>query len=122
MRIIEHDQTDKLRMVRRQIASERDNILPVLISAFRINFLRRSGLARNRKTWNGSGGSGAAIAHYTAQRITDLSGSFRRNYLTLHYRGKRADGFSFRRVNRFYDAWRDQFAAVGNHRHRHRHL
>jgi hypothetical protein len=88
VRIIEHHQTDKLGMVRRQIASERNNILPLLVSPSRINLLCGSGFARNRKTGNSSGGSGTAIAYHTPQGITDFSCGFRRNHLTQLYRGK----------------------------------
>src|SRR6266487_3034590 len=88
VRIIEHHKTDKLGMLGRQIADERNDVLSVFISAFRINFLRGSGLAGNRKTWNSSGSRSAAIAYDTSERISNFSGGFRRNHLTQYYRGK----------------------------------
>src|SRR6059058_2286871 len=88
VRIVEHHQTDKLRMVRRQITSERNNIFSLLVSPSRINLLRGSGFARNRKTGNSSGGSGTAIAYHTAQGVADFSCGFRRNHLPQLYRGK----------------------------------
>src|SRR5262249_26169563 len=98
---------DKLRMFRRQIAGERDNIFPMLVTAFGIDLLSGSGLAGNRKTGNGCGCSGTAIAYYTAQRVADFRGGFGGNYLTPLGRGEWAYGFPFRRVNRLYDAGRD---------------
>src|SRR5438874_6710757 len=68
-------------MVRRQITSERNNIFSLLVSPSRINLLRGSGFACNRKTGNSSGGSGTAIAYHTAQGVTDFSCGFRRNHL-----------------------------------------
>ena len=46
VRIVQHDESDKLRMIGRQIADERNDILSVVVSAVRIDFLRGSGFAR----------------------------------------------------------------------------
>src|SRR3989442_11381503 len=63
VRIIEHHETDKLGMLGRKIASERNDVLSLFISASRINFLRGSGFSSNGKAWHGRGGGGPAVAH-----------------------------------------------------------
>src|SRR5437667_10946364 len=75
VRIVEYHKTDKLRMLGRQIADERNDALSVLISALRIDFLRGRGLAGNRKTWNSSGSRSTAMAYDAAERIPNLRGS-----------------------------------------------
>jgi hypothetical protein len=82
VRIIEHHQTDKLGMFRREIADERNDILPLLVSASGINLLRGSSFARDRKARNGSSGSGAAVTYNAAQRIADFPGGFRSSFVT----------------------------------------
>src|SRR5215470_20074956 len=75
MRIVKHNKSDKLRMIRWQIAEKRNDVLAVVVSAVRIDFFRGSGFPGNRKSWHGSGGSCSLIAHHAAQRITNLFGS-----------------------------------------------
>ena len=71
VRIVQHDESDKFRMIGRQISDEGNDVLAVFVAAFGIDFLRRAGFARNGETGNSGGGGGAAIAHDTAQRIAD---------------------------------------------------
>src|SRR5438876_2967487 len=122
VRIVEYHKANKLRMLGRQIADERDDVLSVFISTFRINLLCGPSLAGDRRTRASSGGRSTSIAYDASERIPNFSGSFRRNYLTQYYRGKRAHGFAIGGGNRFYDARCDQFAAIGNRRHCHGHL
>src|SRR5207245_4178265 len=96
VRIVEHHKTDKLGTLYRQIADERNTVLSLFISASGINLLRGSGFAGNCKTWDGSGGRRAAIAHDATQRVTNFPGCLRGNHLTQHDRGRRADGFALR--------------------------
>ena len=67
LRIVEHNQSDKFGMVRREIAAERNDFLTFLVSAVRPNFLRGTSLARDDKAGNCGRRSGAAIAYYAAQ-------------------------------------------------------
>src|SRR5205823_9918263 len=98
------------------------DVLSLFISALRINFLRGSGFSSNGKTWHGRGGGRAAVAHDASERITNFFGGFSGNNLTQHYRSKRANCFAVRCSDRFHNARHDQLAAVGNGRHRCRHL
>src|SRR5438309_1578626 len=81
LRVVQHDQTDKFGVIRRQITAERNDVLSPLVTASRVNLLGRPGLACDGETCNGRRSRGAAIAHYPAQRIADLSGCLRRNDL-----------------------------------------
>src|SRR5262245_27167665 len=80
-RIVKHDESYKLRMVSREIATKRNDILSVVISAVRIDFLRRPSFPGNRKPGHSCGSGGPLIAHNAAQRVTKLFGSFRRDHL-----------------------------------------
>src|SRR5438128_4592869 len=120
--IIEHHQTDKLGMLGRKIASERNDVLSLFISASRINFLRGSRFSSNGKAWYGRGGGCPVVAHYASKRVTNISGGFSRNNLSQRYWRKRTDGFALRCSDRFHDPRHDQFATVSNRRHCHRHL
>ena len=46
VRVVQHHESDELRILGRQITGERNDIFPVLVSAFGIHFLRGAGLAR----------------------------------------------------------------------------
>jgi len=69
MRIIEHHETNKLGVLRRKVAGERNDVLSLFISASRINFLRGSGFSSNGKTWHGRGGGCAAVAHDASEKV-----------------------------------------------------
>ena len=94
VRIVQHNEPDKFRMIGRQISDERNDILAVFVAAFGIDFLRRAGFARDRETGNSRGRGGAAIAHDTAQRIPDLRRRLGRNDLPQNDRRKCADRFA----------------------------
>src|SRR5207247_10715729 len=99
VRIIDHHETDKLGMLSPKIASERNDVLSLFISASRINFLRGSGFSSNGKTWHGRGGGCAAVAHDASERITNFFGGFSGNNLTQHDRRKLTDAFALRCSN-----------------------
>src|SRR5216684_7967682 len=122
VRIVQHNKADKLRMVGGQIAAEGNDILSFFVATFRIDFLGGARFASNGKAGDGGGGGGAAITHDTAQRIADLSGCLGRNGLAQNDRRKRAKSFAVVASNRFHYARSDQFAAIGDRRHRHGHL
>src|SRR4029453_898852 len=87
VRIVQHNESDKLGMIGRQIAKKRHYVLPVVVSTVRIDLLRGSGFPGNRKPGHSSGGGGSLVAHNAAQRITNLFGSFRRDDLAQdHWR------------------------------------
>src|SRR5437667_795266 len=109
-------------MIGGQIPCKRNDVLTLFVPASRINFLRGSSFSSNGKTWHGGGSSGPGIAYHASQRITNFPSDFRRNDLAQHDRGKRTDGCALGCRNRFHDARHDEFAAVGNRRHRHCHL
>src|SRR5262249_61618370 len=88
VRIIEHNKTDKLGVLGRKIAGERNNVFSFFISASRINLLCGSGFSSNGKTWHRGCGGGPAIAHDASECITNFSGGFRRNYLSQQHRRK----------------------------------
>src|SRR5213595_2198664 len=71
--VVQHYKSDELWMLGRQITRERNDILPLRISAFGIHFLGGAGLAGDGEPRNRSGRSRAPIAHDTAQRVPDLS-------------------------------------------------
>src|SRR6476646_6172297 len=79
LRVIQNNDPDKFRMVGRKITAKGDDIFPVLVSAVRIDFLRRAGFAGDGETRNRRGSRGAAIAHHAAQRVSNLGRRFRRN-------------------------------------------
>src|ERR1043166_4117942 len=83
--IIEHHKTDKLRVLGRKIAGERNDVFSLFVSASRINFLRGSGFSSNGKAWHGRGGGCPAVAHNAPERIPDLLRSFRRNNLAQYH-------------------------------------
>src|SRR5258707_12525013 len=85
VRIVQHDEPDKLRVISRQIAGERNDILSVVVSAVRIDLLRCSGFPSNRKPGHSSSGGGSLIADNAAQRVTNLFGSFSRNDLAQYH-------------------------------------
>ena len=62
--IVQNNDSNEFRMVGRQITAKRNDVFPVLVSAVRIDFLRRASLAGDGKTRNRCGGGGAAIAHH----------------------------------------------------------
>ena len=66
LRIVQDNDPDKFRMVGGKITAKRDDIFSVLISAVRIDFLRRASLAGDGETRNRCGGRCAAIAHHAA--------------------------------------------------------
>ena len=123
MRIVQHDETDKFRIFRRQISDEGNDIFAVFVAAFGIDFLRRAGFARDGETGNSGRCGGAAIAHDAAQGIADL-----RRGLAAKLPGAKQPAKKSLTVlpsavgDRFHDARRDQFAAIRDRRHRHRHL
>ena len=86
VRIVQHDESDKLRVISRQIADERNDVLPVVVSAVRIDLLRGSGFPGNRKPRHSSSGSGSLIADNAAQRVTNLFSSFSRDDLAQYRR------------------------------------
>src|SRR5436309_2010707 len=85
VRIIEHHQTYKLRMIGGQIPSKRNDVLSLFIPASRINLLCGSCFSSNGKTWYGRGSGGSRIAHDSSERITNFSGDFMRMSRTVRY-------------------------------------
>src|SRR5207249_12187171 len=73
MRIVEHDQTDKRRLLGWKIADERDHVLALFVAAVASDFLRSARLTGNGKSWNGCGSGRAAITYNASQRIANLS-------------------------------------------------
>ena len=59
VRVVQHNESNELRMIGRQITRERNDIFPVFVSAFGIHFLRGAGLARDGETGNRRRGSRA---------------------------------------------------------------
>src|SRR5262249_60326910 len=86
VRIVQHDESNKLRMIGRQIAEKRNDILPMVISAVWINFLRRPGFPRDRKPGHSGCSGSSLIAHNATQRSTNLFCSFRRDDLAQYHR------------------------------------
>src|SRR5690348_7123112 len=79
MRIVENNESHKLGMICREIAKKRNDILSVVVSALRINFLCRACFSGNCKTGHSSCRGGSLIADNPTQGVPNLFGSFRRS-------------------------------------------
>src|SRR5881227_3896697 len=66
--VVQNNQSNKFRTVRRQVAAEGNYFLALFVSAVRPNFLRGAGFTGNGESWNSGGRGGATIAHYASQR------------------------------------------------------
>ena len=109
-------------MLGRLVTGKGDDILPLLVSAFRTHFLRGAGLAGDGETRNRRGRGRAPVAHDAAQRVPDLRGGFRRDDLAQNHRRRCAPRLAVLSRDRLYHPRCHEFAAIRDRRHRGGHL
>src|SRR5438105_8229123 len=76
--VVQDNESDKFRMVSRQVTAERNDILSFFIAAVWIDFLSGAGLSGDYENRNSGGRGGATINDYTMEYATILDCGHRR--------------------------------------------